>query len=81
MLTNKPVRLWRVEWVHRNGYQAPYIFVEAKKRKEALGEVENLNSRLGKFPENWSFILIRTELIRSSNGKFVKELNPKSETE
>ena len=27
--------LWRVEWTHINGYQAPYRFVEAKTRREA----------------------------------------------
>jgi hypothetical protein len=50
--------LWRVEWVHRNGYQAPYRFVEAKTRREAT-KLAPLTSRLADFPDSWSFRLIK----------------------
>ena len=50
--------LWRVEWTHRNGYQAPYRYVEAKRRKEAI-ELAKETSRLVDFPESWSYNLVK----------------------
>lgn len=50
--------LWRVEWTHRNGYQAPYRFVEAKTRREAT-MLAPATSRLGDFPESWSYKLVK----------------------
>ena len=52
MKMRKLSRLWRVDWVHRNGYQAPSRYVEAKTRKEAHAEAKE-SSRLADFPESW----------------------------
>jgi len=61
---NRP--LWRVDWYHRAGYQAPYQFVEAKKRKDAA-KLAKAGSRLGDFPKSWSFKL--TKLFVSEEEK------------
>ena len=67
MKTELSVRLWRVEWNHRNGYQAPSQYVEAKTRKEVT-EI-TLKSRLKDFPEQWSYVLV--PLNKSlKNGKW-----------
>lgn len=58
MIAKSDRPLWRVEWVHRNGYQAPYRFVEAKTRREAL-KLAPSTSRLADFPESWSFRLVK----------------------
>lgn len=50
--------LWRVEWVHINGYHAPYRFVEAKTRREAI-KLAPTTSRLADFPDSWSFRLVK----------------------
>jgi len=50
--------LWRVEWTHKNGYQAPYRFVEAKTRREAI-KLAPTTSRLADFPDSWSFRLVK----------------------
>ena len=50
--------LWRVEWVHINGYRAPYRFVEAKTRREAI-KLAPTTSRLADFPDSWSFRLVK----------------------
>jgi hypothetical protein len=50
--------LWRVEWTHVNGYQAPYRFVEAKTRREAT-KLAPSTSRLADFPADWSFRLVK----------------------
>lgn len=71
MGTIDPIRLWRVEVVHRNGYQAPSILVEAKK-KDVHTEVRKLNLRLLDFPESWSYHVIdlRKE-FNSKRGKWI----------
>ena len=61
-----PIRLWRVEIVNRNGYEAPYLLIEAKK-KDVHKEVRNLNLRLLDFPENWSYRVI--DLQKTFNVK------------
>ena len=66
MKTVKVIRLWRVEWVHRNGYQAPYSYVEAENRKEAAKLLNQIPSRLKEFPESWSWRLLKTGLIWNS---------------
>jgi len=64
MNQNKQIRLWRVEWVHKNGYRAPHYWVEAKVviRKGNVNEKETRknavkaakqHSRLGDFPKTW----------------------------
>ena len=58
MNTKQKRPLWRVDWNHRNGYQAPYQFVEAKKKKEAI-ELAKQSSRLADFPKSWSFKLTK----------------------
>jgi len=50
--------LWRVNWVHLNGYQAPTRMVEAKTRKEAM-KLAKESSRLADFPKSWRFILTK----------------------
>lgn len=57
MKTIDPIRLWRVEVINRNGYQAPAFFIEAKK-KEVHTEVKKMNLRLLDFPDKWSYRLI-----------------------
>ena len=53
MKTSSNSRLWRVEWVHRSGYQAPSQYVAAKTRMLAIRFAKS-GSRLGNFPESWS---------------------------
>lgn len=60
MRTNNPIRFWRIEVVHRNGYQATYLLIEAKK-KDIHAEVKKLNLRLLDFPEKWSYRVIDLE--------------------
>jgi hypothetical protein len=64
MISSNQVRLWRVEWVHINGYQAPYQMYECKKRREAVQWAKK-SSRLADFPNVWSFRLI--EIIREKD--------------
>jgi hypothetical protein len=63
-------RLWRVAWVHRNGYLAPYQYVVAKKYREAHRMVLETKPRLLDFPESWSFRLEELDLVQV-NGKWV----------
>lgn len=58
--------LWRVDWFHRDGYQAPYQLIETKKnsnrafvKREAHAKAKKA-SRLADFPKFWSYRL--TEL-------------------
>lgn len=50
--------LWRVDWTHKSGYQAPSQTIEFDpKQKNAKSKVIHLakqQSRLGDFPEAWS---------------------------
>ena len=62
------IRLWRVEMVHRNGYQAPSILIEAKK-KDVHKEVKKLNLRLLDFPNSWSYHLVDLKK-EQKNGKW-----------
>jgi len=71
MKTEVKMRLWRVAIVHRNGYEAPSILVEAE-LKNVHKEVQKLNLRLLDFPEKWSYQL--TDLKKefdSRRGKWV----------
>ena len=54
MKTKHQILLWRVEWTHRNGYQAPYQLVWAETRKEVYAFAKT-SSRLADFPNAWSF--------------------------
>ena len=63
------IQLWRVEMIHRNGYQAPALLVEATERKEAHKEVMKMKLRLLEFPNSWSFQLTRLN-VRRFNGKW-----------
>ena len=56
METNSKMRLWRVAIVHRLGYEAPSLLVEAKSQ-EVHKEVQKLNLRLLDFPQSWSYHL------------------------
>lgn len=53
------ILLWRVDWVHRNGYLAPHYYVEAKKGKDRKASRRNAikvaqeRSRLANFPNTW----------------------------
>ena len=65
MITYSNSRLWRVEWVHRSGYQAPHYWVEAKLGRLNNGRIDEKEtrrngikeakkrSRLSDFPETW----------------------------
>lgn len=51
--------LWRVTWIHRNGYSSPIYWVEtnnqrdnSRNRKAAVKEAK-LKSRLADFPKTW----------------------------
>jgi len=52
MMNIKSTLLWRVDWVHRNGYQAPTYYVEAKTRREAIAEAK-AKSRFADFSKTW----------------------------
>lgn len=58
--------LWIVTIVHRNGYEAPAQFVEAKKRTEAINSAKKIDL-IARFPEKWSFHL--TPLYEIKQGK------------
>ena len=60
MTTKSKNLLWRVEWVHRNGYQAPTYYVECKRRKEAI-ELAKGRSRLASFPKVWFARVIKEQ--------------------
>tara|TARA_Y100000034_G_C6880561_1_gene403450 strand:+ start:111 stop:296 length:186 start_codon:yes stop_codon:yes gene_type:complete len=55
MKTWKGYQLWRVDWVHRNGYRAPSKYVWAKTKKETHKLARE--SRLADFPDSWSYSL------------------------
>jgi len=68
MESKSRLRLWRVEWVHRNGYQAPYQIVEAKIYKEVHKIIIKSGCRLLDF-NSWSFKI--NELHKTKkNGKW-----------
>jgi len=62
--------LWRVTWVHRNGYLAPYQYTEAKTYRDAHKQILASKPRLLDFPESWSFKLEQLDLVQI-NGKWV----------
>lgn len=62
MKNEQQLRLWRVLWVHRNGYQAPSQLVEAKTKKEVVPVAKDC--RLADFPESWSYHIIDTGKIQ-----------------
>ena len=71
MKTESKMRLWRVAIVHRNGYEAPSILMEAKK-SEVHKNVQKLNLRLLDFHKKWSYQL--TDLNKefdSKRGKWI----------
>lgn len=59
MKTQTKILLWRAEWTHRDGYQAPYQLIWAETRKEAT---KKINSRLSDFPKSWSYKLFKIVL-------------------
>jgi hypothetical protein len=69
MRSTEQVRLWRVDWVHKSGYRAPYMYVEAKNYKEAHREVMGMKCRLADFP-TWYFQLTALDLVQK-RGKWV----------
>ena len=66
MTTKSKYLLWRVDWNHRAGYQAPYRFVWAENKKEA-GKLAKESSRLADFPEFWSYRLTEVTPFRKPN--------------
>ena len=62
MSNDNQLRLWRVLWVHRSGYQAPSRVVEAKTKCEVISEAKK--QRLADFPEQWSYHLIDTGKVQ-----------------
>jgi hypothetical protein len=80
MKTKPNLLLWRVEWVHRNGYPAPYQFVWSEKPANPkdqrqwdamMKEVHKrakMGSRLGDFSKSWSYRLVR---IRKEDESFL----------
>jgi hypothetical protein len=67
------LRLWRVAIVHRNGYEAPSILVEAK-ANDVHDEVRKLNLRLLDFPDKWSYHLLDLKKkFDDKRGKWVTE--------
>ena len=67
MNNENQLRLWRVVWSHRSGYQAPSQVVEAKTRKEVISMA--VTSRLADFPESWSYHVEDTRKVQR-NGKW-----------
>jgi hypothetical protein len=55
-------QLWRVDWNHKSGYQAPVKFIEVnlpehlskEKARILVIKLAKQQSRLGDFPEKWS---------------------------
>lgn len=71
MKTESKLRLWRVAIVHRNGYAAPSILMEAK-MSDVHKNVQKLNLRLLDYPEKWSYHLTDTRKeFDSKRGKWV----------
>ena len=70
MSNDNKLRLWRAEFVHRNGYAAPYQYVEAKKKEEAHKEVQALNAVFRQWPDKWSYRLVELRLVKKLNGKW-----------
>ena len=69
MITSEVKRLWRVVWVHRNGYRAPvqYVWAKVEKRyphieKRFVTEWAKENSRLSAFPKEWYYKLTALEV-------------------
>ena len=69
-MRNTQVRLWRVDWVHLNGYRAPSRYVEAENYNKAHRMVLEEKFRLGDFPKFWSFNLNKLDLEKV-NGKWI----------
>ena len=67
MSNSRRLRLWRVEWVHKDGYQAPYRMFEAESRKAAHTMAQQ-GTLVSRFPNSWSYRLILTQKILV-NGK------------
>lgn len=70
-------QLWRVDLIHRNGYQAPYQLIEVQKSKTKSDYrvvhkmVKEMNLRLLDFPHKWSFKLTKLDKIKV-NGKWIE---------
>lgn len=62
-------RLWRVVWVHRNGYLAPaqHVWAKVERRlphleKRFVTQWAKENSRLSAFPKEWYYKLEALEV-------------------
>ena len=69
MNTLEVKRLWRVVWVHRNGYLAPaqYVWAKVERRqswleKRFVTEWAREHSRLSAFPKEWYYKLEALEI-------------------
>jgi hypothetical protein len=67
MNNENKLRLWRVLWVHLNGYQAPTQVVEAKTRKEVIEFAKE--QRLADFPKSWYFLIEDSKKVQK-HGKW-----------
>jgi hypothetical protein len=67
MINEHQLKLWRVLWIHRSGYQAPSQVVEAEKQKDVVPFAKQ--QRLADFPESWSYHIMDTGKAKK-NGKW-----------
>lgn len=54
--------LWRVDWYHRDGYQAPFQLIEVRNKPKRMGTRREarkfaMRQRLADFRKSWSFTL------------------------
>ena len=75
MIHQEVKRLWRVSWVHRNGYRSPDKFVWAKLErrmpnveKRFVIEWAKTASRLSYFPDQWYFTVEPMEVYDPKDG-------------
>ena len=72
----KKTRLWRVDSIHENGYNAPYFFIEttierkSKAEAEALATAKN-RSRLADFTQ-WTLTVTNVQK-KKLNGKWYSQ--------
>lgn len=52
---------WRIDWYHRDGYQAPSQYLDVENTVWAKKEVREFahNQRLADFPKVWSYKLVK----------------------
>jgi hypothetical protein len=68
-IDSKPA-LWAVQWFHKDGYQAPYQVIEAKKREDAIKIAKEVNCVLRNF-KSWGWKIVKLPYQLNENGKWV----------